>query len=68
MDLTECLEKLEDFFCANGVPTSNYGVVMRYLLSDPVRCELYLYAASSSSTGELLRGAKEGAVEHIRPR
>ncbi|KRX68521.1 hypothetical protein T06_14002 [Trichinella sp. T6] len=24
-----------NFFCANGVPTSNYGVVMRHLLSDP---------------------------------
>ncbi|KRZ95668.1 hypothetical protein T08_9871 [Trichinella sp. T8] len=68
MDLTECLEKLEDFFCANGEPTSNYGVVVRYLLSDAVRCGLYLYAASSTSTGETLRGAKERAVEHIRPR
>ncbi|KRX69417.1 hypothetical protein T06_5803 [Trichinella sp. T6] len=35
MYLTECLEKLEDFSWPNGVPTSNYGVVKRYLLSDP---------------------------------
>ncbi|KRZ83139.1 hypothetical protein T08_16281 [Trichinella sp. T8] len=33
MDLTECLEKLEDFFCANCVLTSNYGVVMRCLFT-----------------------------------
>ncbi|KRX33438.1 hypothetical protein T05_13926 [Trichinella murrelli] len=46
MDHTECLEKLEDFFCANCVLTSNYGVVMRCLLSDPVRCELYKHEKS----------------------
>ncbi|KRX33893.1 hypothetical protein T05_3250 [Trichinella murrelli] len=68
MYLTECLQRLEDFFWPNGVPTSNYGVVVRYVLSDPALCELYLCAASSTSTGELLRGAKEGAVEHIRTR
>ncbi|KRZ84091.1 hypothetical protein T08_3799 [Trichinella sp. T8] len=51
-----------------SVPTSNYGVVVRYLLSHPVRYELYLWAARSTSTGELLRGSKEEAVEHIRPR
>ncbi|KRY16052.1 hypothetical protein T12_11408 [Trichinella patagoniensis] len=35
MDPTQCLEKLEDFYCANGVPTSNYGADVRYLLNDP---------------------------------
>ncbi|KRX31884.1 hypothetical protein T05_15997, partial [Trichinella murrelli] len=58
---TECLEKLEDFFWPNGVLTSNLGVVERYLLCDPVRYELYLWAARSTSTGELLRGSKEEA-------
>ncbi|KRZ83125.1 hypothetical protein T08_3930 [Trichinella sp. T8] len=68
MYLTECLQRLEDFFWPNGVQPSNYGVVVRYLLSDPVLCELYLCAASSTSTGELLRGAKERAsfVELIK--
>ncbi|KRZ48944.1 hypothetical protein T02_3318 [Trichinella nativa] len=46
---------------------TDYGVVVRKLMSDPVRCELYLCAARFTSTGELLRGAKEGAVERIRP-
>ncbi|KRZ48655.1 hypothetical protein T02_13433 [Trichinella nativa] len=30
-----CPGNYTNFFCANGVPTSNYGVVMRHLLSDP---------------------------------
>ncbi|KRX34786.1 hypothetical protein T05_12971, partial [Trichinella murrelli] len=58
---TECLEKLEDFFWPHGVPTSNLGVVERYLFCDPVRCERYLWAARSTSSGELLRGSKEEA-------
>ncbi|KRX33692.1 hypothetical protein T05_10569 [Trichinella murrelli] len=68
MYLTECMEKLVDFFWPNAVLTSNHGVVVRYLLNDAVRCELYMWAVRSTSTGELLRGSEEGAVEHIRPR
>ncbi|KRY22530.1 hypothetical protein T12_5000 [Trichinella patagoniensis] len=41
MDAKEWLKKLEDFFRASGVPTTNYGAVGRYLLTDPVRRELY---------------------------
>ncbi|KRY04847.1 hypothetical protein T12_16574 [Trichinella patagoniensis] len=48
MDPTQCLEKLEDFYCANGVPTSNYGADVRYLLNDPVRCELYKHGRTRS--------------------
>ncbi|KRY92542.1 hypothetical protein T4D_10006 [Trichinella pseudospiralis] len=35
MDPTEWVMKVEDF-CASGVPASNYGIVGRYLLRDPV--------------------------------
>ncbi|KRX25462.1 hypothetical protein T07_2702 [Trichinella nelsoni] len=55
MDPTECLKKLEDFFCPSGVPTSNYGVVVRYLLSDPVRCELYLVGQARENSFEELK-------------
>ncbi|KRX21534.1 hypothetical protein T07_9836 [Trichinella nelsoni] len=40
MDAKEWLKKLEDFFRASGVPTTNYGATGRCLLTDPVRCEL----------------------------
>ncbi|KRZ60426.1 hypothetical protein T02_14105 [Trichinella nativa] len=41
MGITKYLEKLENFFCASGVSTSNYGVVRHYLLGDPIQRELY---------------------------
>ncbi|KRX21479.1 hypothetical protein T07_1711 [Trichinella nelsoni] len=72
MDPTECLEKLEDFFCPSGVPTSNYGVVVRYLLSDPVRCELYLVGQARENSFEELKrellntyGPEKSSVELI---
>ncbi|KRZ81473.1 hypothetical protein T08_7816, partial [Trichinella sp. T8] len=46
--LDACPGNHTNFFCANGVPTSNYGVVVRYLLSDPVRCELYKHLIKRS--------------------
>ncbi|KRZ79957.1 hypothetical protein T10_3024, partial [Trichinella papuae] len=55
MDPTEWLEKLEDFFCVSGVPTSNYGVVGRYLLSDPVRRVLYPVGQARDSSFEELK-------------
>ncbi|KRX78003.1 hypothetical protein T06_6026 [Trichinella sp. T6] len=41
MDAKEWLKKLEDFFRASGVPTTDYGAIGRYVLTDPMRCELY---------------------------
>ncbi|KRX58151.1 hypothetical protein T09_446 [Trichinella sp. T9] len=41
MDSVEWLERLEDFLCISRVPPPDHGVVARYLLSDPVRRELY---------------------------
>ncbi|KRY41560.1 hypothetical protein T01_5264, partial [Trichinella spiralis] len=72
MDPTECLKKLEDFFCPIGVPTSNYGLVVRYLLSDPVRCELYLVGQARENSFEELKrellntyGPEKSSVELI---
>ncbi|KRY46378.1 hypothetical protein T03_313 [Trichinella britovi] len=59
MGITKYLEKLENFFCASGVSTSNYGVVRHYLLSDPIQRELYPV--------KLLRGVAEAAAKRLRP-
>ncbi|KRY27273.1 hypothetical protein Tsp_11301 [Trichinella spiralis] len=72
MDPTDCLKKLEDFFCPSGVPTSNYGLVMRYLLSGPVRCVLYLVGQARENSFEELKrellnkyGPEKSSVELI---
>ncbi|XP_003370620.1 conserved hypothetical protein [Trichinella spiralis] len=72
MDPTNCLKKLEDFFCPSGVSTSNYGLVVRYLLSDPVRCELYLVGQARENSFEELKrellntyGPEKSSVELI---
>ncbi|KRZ50839.1 hypothetical protein T02_7343 [Trichinella nativa] len=69
MDPTQCLEKLEDFYCANGVPTSNCGIVVR----DPVRCELYLVGQARENSFEELKrlllntyGPEKSFVELIK--
>ncbi|KRZ11353.1 hypothetical protein T11_12576 [Trichinella zimbabwensis] len=72
LDPTEWLEKLEDFFCACGVLKSNYGVVGRYLLSDPVRREQYLVRQARENSFEDLKrrllntyGREESSLELI---
>ncbi|KRX28183.1 hypothetical protein T07_9841 [Trichinella nelsoni] len=72
MDPTECLKKLEDFFYLSGVPTSNYGVVVPYLLSDPVHCKHYLVVQARENSFEELKrellntyGPENSSVELI---
>ncbi|KRY79244.1 hypothetical protein T4A_7917 [Trichinella pseudospiralis] len=73
MELTEKLENLDDLFCASGVSTSNYGVVGRSLLSDPVLHELTAVrkVRENSFEGDFRRhyfntyGPKELSVELI---
>ncbi|XP_003370640.1 hypothetical protein Tsp_09854 [Trichinella spiralis] len=72
MDPTECLKKLKDFFCPSGVSTSNYGLVVRYLLSDSESRDLYLVGQARESSFEELKrellntyGSKKSSVELI---
>ncbi|KRY83423.1 hypothetical protein T4D_7667 [Trichinella pseudospiralis] len=58
MDAKEWLNKLEDFFRASGVPTMDYGAVGRYLLTDPVRRELYPPGQATNS----FHGGVEGTA------
>ncbi|XP_003381450.1 hypothetical protein Tsp_07140 [Trichinella spiralis] len=55
MDAKEWLKKLEDFFRASGVPTMDYGAVERYLLTDPVRRELYPPGQATDDSFEELK-------------
>ncbi|KRZ67383.1 Retrovirus-related Pol polyprotein from transposon 17.6 [Trichinella papuae] len=55
MDAKEWLKKLEDFFRASGVPTMDYGAVGRYLLTDPVRRELYPPGQATDDSFEELK-------------
>ncbi|KRZ88972.1 hypothetical protein T08_3436 [Trichinella sp. T8] len=55
MDAKEWLKKLEDFFRASGVPTMDYGAVGRYLLTDPVRRELYPAGQATDDSFEELK-------------
>ncbi|KRZ59062.1 hypothetical protein T02_16115 [Trichinella nativa] len=50
-----CKRKLEDFFRASGVPTMDYGAVGRYLLTDPVRRELYPAGQATDDSFEELK-------------
>ncbi|KRY09251.1 hypothetical protein T12_4312 [Trichinella patagoniensis] len=56
MEITKYLEKLENFFCASGVSTSNYGVVRHYLLSDPIQRELILWDKRGKTALRSCRG------------
>ncbi|KRX89238.1 hypothetical protein T4E_975 [Trichinella pseudospiralis] len=61
MDAKEWLNKLEDFFRASGVPTMDYGAVGRYLLTDPVRRELYPPGQATNS----FHGGVEGTAAKL---
>ncbi|KRZ56023.1 hypothetical protein T02_10008 [Trichinella nativa] len=55
MDAKEWLKKLEDFFRASGVPTTDYGAIGRYVLTDPMRCELYPAGQATDDSFEELK-------------
>ncbi|KRX32360.1 hypothetical protein T06_6680, partial [Trichinella sp. T6] len=48
----EWLERLQDFLCVSRVPLSHNDVVARYLLSDPVRRELYPAGQTRENSSE----------------
>ncbi|KRY50498.1 hypothetical protein T03_17551 [Trichinella britovi] len=55
MDAKEWLKKLEDFFRASGAPTTDYGAIGRYVLTDPMRCELYPARQATDDSFEELK-------------